>query len=150
MTWWIVALTGQKSVEHFQDQSSTLEFVQSQLKCSKDLINYTLSKLLDKKKHLEKQLKDQNKRSNNFDVKSLINDCKTIGDHKIIIEKTHSESIAELKNLGDLLLDSIKSGIGVLGADWEKSLIVIIVTEDLIKYGIKANDLAKRVEILNR
>ena len=39
----IVALTGQKSVEHFQDQSSTLEFVQSQLKCSKDSINDTLS-----------------------------------------------------------------------------------------------------------
>ena len=51
----------------------------------------------------------------------------------------------ELKNLGDSLLDSISSGIGVLGADGEKPMIVVIVTQDLVKLGIKANDLARSI-----
>ena len=141
----IVALTGQNSVKYFQEQSSTLEFVQSQLKCNKDSVNDRLSQLLDKKKQLEKELKDQNKRSNNFDLKSILANGKTIDDHIIIIEKTEAESLDELKNLGDLLLGSLKSGIGVLGADSEKPMIVIIVTKDLIESGIKANNLAKEI-----
>ena len=51
----------------------------------------------------------------------------------------------ELKNLGDSLLDSISSGIGVLGADGGKPMIVVIVTQDLVKLGVKANDLAKSI-----
>ena len=141
----IVALTGQNSVKYFQEQSSTLEFVQSQLKCNKDSVNDRLSQLLDQKKQLEKELKDQNKRSNNFDLKLILNNGKTIDNHIIIIEKTEAESLDELKNLGDLLLGSLKSGIGVLGADSEKPMIVIIVTKDLIESGIKANDLAKEI-----
>ena len=141
----IVALTGQKSVEYFQNQFSTLESVQSQLNCSKDSIADRLSQLLGQKKSLEKQLKDKNKRSETFDLESLVQNSKSIDNYKIIIEKTNVQSMDELKNLGDSLLDSISSGIGVLGADGEKPMIVVIVTQDLVKLGVKANDLAKSI-----
>ena len=141
----IVALTGQKSVEYFQNQFSTLESVQSQLNCSKDSIADRLSQLLGQKKSLEKQLKDKNKRSETFDFESLVQNSKSIDNYKIIIEKTNVQSMDELKNLGDSLLDSISSGVGVLGADGEKPMIVVIVTHDLVKLGVKANDLAKSI-----
>ena len=39
----------------------------------------------------------------------------------------------------------MKSGIGVLGADSEKPMVVIVVSPDLVKDGVKAGVLAKEI-----
>jgi alanyl-tRNA synthetase len=39
----------------------------------------------------------------------------------------------------------LKSGIGVLGADGEKPMVVVVVSPDLVKSGVKAGVLAKTI-----
>ena len=43
------------------------------------------------------------------------------------------------------MLNVLKSGVGILGAEGEKPSVVIVVTQDLVKLGIKAGDLAKDI-----
>ena len=52
----------------------------------------------------------------------------------------------ELKDLGNAILNKVDSGVAVLGSIVnDKPSMVIVVTDDLIKKGIKAGDLAKEI-----
>ena len=57
---------------------------------------------------------------------------------------TEKAFIEELKEMGDILLNGLPSGVGVLGTDvGDKPCVVIVVTNDLTNKGIKAGYLAK-------
>ena len=141
----IVAVTGQKSVEYIQDQSSALQKVQTQLKCGQSDINSRIDQLITQNKSLEKDLKIRKKNDDGFNASSLMNDAHNIEGYSIITEIISASSIDELKDKGDSLLNVMKSGVGVLAIDTEKPSIVVVVTQDLVKLGINAGELAKSI-----
>ena len=141
----VVAVTGPKAVEYVQNQATALEAVQSLLNCGSDMVAERVNQLLVQKKELEKELKRRKKSGPAFNVKSLVAEAQSVGDHKVVIQLTESTSMDELKEYGDLLLGGLKSGVGVLGADGEKPMVVIVVSQDLVKAGVKAGMLAKAI-----
>jgi alanyl-tRNA synthetase len=141
----IVAVTGPKAVEYVQNQSASLEAVQSQLNCSSDMITERVSQLLSQKKSLEKELKQRKKSGSVFNVKALLDGGQSVGAHNIVVGMTDAVSMDELKDLGDSLLGGLKSGVGILGADGEKPMVVVVVSQNLIKAGVKAGALAKSI-----
>jgi len=141
----IVAVAGPKAVEFVQDQSATLESVQSQLNCGADLVINRVEQLLSQKKELEKELKRRKKSGPGFSTKELIENAKSSGSHSIVVHLAEAASMDELKEYGDTLLNDLKSGVGVLGADGEKPMAVIVVSQDLVKSGVKAGVLAKLI-----
>lgn len=58
---------------------------------------------------------------------------------------TEASTMEELKDLGDNLLNSMKTGIGVLGAQGHKPMVVVVVSSDLIKDGLNASTIAKSI-----
>ena len=144
----IVAVSGQKSVEYFQEQSNVLQKVQSQLNCGTNDISSRIDQLILQNKTLEKELKVNKKADVSINIKTLMEDSHSIGKHSIVIKEISAKSLDELKDIGDSLLNVMKSGVGVLGAEGEKPSIVIVVTQDLIKLGINAGDLAKNIGAL--
>ena len=57
-----------------------------------------------------------------------------------------SKSLCILKLLGDQLRSVLKSGVGVIGAVLDgKPSIAFVVTDDLVKTGIKATDFIKKI-----
>ena len=72
-------------------------------------------------------------------------DAHNIEGYSIITEIISASSIDELKDKGDSLLNVMKSGVGVLAIDTEKPSIVVVVTQDLVKLGINAGELAKSI-----
>ena len=67
-----------------------------------------------------------------------------VADHNLVTAIVSANTTEELKEMGDVLLNELPSGIGVLGTDdIDKPFAVIVVTNDLIKQGIKAGYLAK-------
>ena len=104
-----------------------------------------VKQLVLQKKELEKKIKKQKKAGNAFDVNKIMDQSKTISDIKVVAHMTDANSIDELKDLGDTLLNSMKSGVGVLGAEGDKPMIVVIVSNDLIKMGLNAGSIAKSI-----
>ena len=141
----LVAVTGPKAVEYVQNQSSILESLKAQLNCGTDLVSERVDQLLSQKKELEKDLKKHKKTGSSFNVKLLVDSSKSVGDYKIVVQMTDATSLDELKDLGNELLIGIKSGVGVLGAEGEKPMVVVVVSDDLVKKGMKAGDLAKTI-----
>ena len=141
----IVALTGPKAIELIQNQSLLINAIQSQLNCETNLVIDRVKQLVLQKKELEKKMKKQKKAANAFDVNKIMDQSKTVSDIKVVAHMTDANSIDELKDLGDTLLNSMKSGVGVLGAEGDKPMIVVIVSNDLIKMGLNAGSIAKSI-----
>ena len=141
----IVALTGPKAIELIQDQSLLINAIQSQLNCETNLVIDRVKQLVLQKKELEKKMKKHKKAVNAFDVNKIMDQSKTVSDIKVVAHMTDANSIDELKDLGDALLNSMKSGVGVLGAEGDKPMVVVIVSNDLIKMGLNAGSIAKSI-----
>ena len=141
----IVAVTGPKAVEHIQTQAATLGNIQSQLNSGMEQVSERIDQLLAQKKKIEKELKRQKKSGTAFNAKSLVEKAKLVGDQSIVIQMTDAGSMDELKGYGDSLLTVLRSGVGVLGAEAEKPSVVVVVSQDLVKSGLKAGDLAELI-----
>jgi len=141
----IVAVTGPKAVEHIQKQAATLGNIQSQLNSGMEQVSERIDQLLAQKKKIEKELKRQKKSGTAFNAKSLVEKAKLVGDQSIVIQMTDAGSMDELKGYGDSLLTVLRSGVGVLGAEAEKPSVVVVVSQDLVKSGLKAGDLAELI-----
>ena len=141
----IVAVTGPKAVEYIQEQAAALGNIQSQLNSGMEQVSERIDQLLAQKKKIEKELKRQKKSGTAFNAKSLVEKAKLVGDQSIVIQMTDAGSMDELKGYGDSLLTVLKSGVGVLGAEAEKPSVVVVVSQDLVKRGLKAGDLAELI-----
>ncbi len=141
----IVAVTGKQTVAYIQKQTRLLSELQQQLKCSVDELPQRLEHLVNQRKELEKALKRRSS-SSKQDMKSLAAQGRKIGGHTVVVKEMDVSTLDELKSLGDELLEALPSGVGVLGMQGEKKpAIVVVVTRDLIKSGVKAGDLAKTI-----
>ena len=142
----LVAVTGPKAVEHVQKNYAILDSIKSQLNCNAEKVPEHLDRLVKDKKALEKKIKQQKKSNSTANLESIVKDSTTLGDSELIITMTDISIMDELKDIGNAILNKVDSGVAVLGSIVnDKPSMVIVVTDDLIKKGIKAGDLAKEI-----
>ena len=141
----IVAITGPESLSYMQNLSYSIEGLRSLLNCSKDEIILRIKKLMSEKKELEKEIKNSRSKNLNENIDSFISSSKKIGIHSIIIQKTALTSIDELKDLGNVIINKIDSGIIVLGAMGDKPILLIGLTDKLVEDGLNAGKIAKEL-----
>ena len=142
----LVAVTGPKAVEHVQKNYAILDSIKSQLNCNAEKAPEHLNRLVKDKKALEKKIKQQKKSNSTANLESIVKDSTTLGDSELLITMTDVSIMDELKDLGNAILNKVDSGVAVLGSIVnDKPSMVIVVTDDLIKKGIKAGDLAKEI-----
>ena len=145
----LVAVTGPKAVEHVQKNYAILDSIKSQLNCNAEKAPEHLNRLVKDKKALEKKIKQQKKSNSTANLESIVKDSTTLGDSELLITMTDVSIMDELKDLGNAILNKVDSGVAVLGSIVnDKPSMVIVVTDDLIKKGIKAGDLAKEIGAL--
>ena len=141
----IIAITGKESVIYVQNQSNLVKGLLLKFNCNSDNLISRIDQIIDEKKTIEKKLKQKNQ-SFEFDIPSLIKKGEEVGSSILISSIIENLSLAELKNIGDSLLQKINSGIGILGSVTEqKPQVVIVVTKDLIKNNILAGAIAKEI-----
>jgi alanyl-tRNA synthetase len=140
----LVAVAGPKAVSYVQNHANIIQELQAILGTKADDISTRVDHLINQKKELEKILKRKKETSKAFNPKTILEKGTMVADHNVVTAIVNADSIEELKEMGDVLLNALPSGIGVLGTDaGEKPCAVIVVTNDLIKKGIKAGYLAK-------
>jgi alanyl-tRNA synthetase len=142
----IVAVTGQGALKFVQDQTFILESVRSILNCAPEQIAERVVQLVEQRKQLERELKKGPRDRGNIDVGKLIQSGQKIGTMSVVVSEVESESVTDLKSVGDRLLQQLGSGVGVLGTKGDtKPSVVVVVTPDLVAQGVKAGDLARQI-----
>ena len=140
----LVAVTGSKAVSYVQNHANIVHNLQAVLGTKADDISSRVEQLINQKKELEKKLKRKKQTTTAFNPKTILEKSTMVADHNVVTAIVSANSTEELKEMGDVLLNALPSGIGVLGTDaGDKPFAVIVVTNDLIKQGIKAGYLAK-------
>jgi len=139
----IVAVTGPEAISYMQKNANIIHELQGILGTKADEISSRVNHLIDERKELEKKLKHK-RNSSTFSANTLMEGAVKINDFNILVSEVESESLGELKGFGDKILNVLGSGVGILGSDnGDKPSVVIVVTDDIIKRGINAGDLAK-------
>jgi alanyl-tRNA synthetase len=141
----IVAVTGKIALKMFQNKSNTLGKIQLQMNCKEEELSERIGQLYSEKKILEKKIKELIQ-TNDSDVDSWIKNRQKIGEYSFVIELIDISDFDHLKRSGDKLLSQIDSGVGVLfSSDAHKPSAVIVLTDNLIKQGLDAGNLAKEI-----
>ena len=95
--------------------------------------------LHEKIKQLEKEVAKAALEQGAGEIDGLIANAEPWKDSRIAVARMEVADSDQLKSLGDNLREKLKSGIGLLASVIEgKVLLVCVVTDDLVKSGVKA------------
>ena len=139
----LVAVTGPEAINYIQKNVSIVHELQGVLGAKADEISNRVNHLIDERKELEKKLK-HSRTSSTFSTKTLMEGCIKFNGYNILVSNVASESMDELKEYGDKILNALESGVAVIGSDkGNKPSVVIVVTDDIINQGVNAANFAK-------
>ena len=146
----ITAYTGQGLNDYLNERSSIVDELSTTLKTPADQIIARVQKLLDDNKKLTKQLKSgsgagaANVRS---EMDALLTNAQTIGDAKVIVGPVSPAPMEQIRASIDSIKKQAKSAAIVIGIPEgdSKVMLIVAVTDDLIKKGVKAGDIVKQI-----
>jgi len=142
----IIAITGTVAVKYIQKQNEIISSLQDVLHTSQDGLVERAGKVVIEQKKLMKMIEKGLKESS--ELKDLYKKSvpTKIGEINYIISEANAKNINELKTLGDQFIQKEQSLIRVLGIKGDKKpTIIVLVTQDLVKKGIHAGDLARAI-----
>ena len=142
----IMAVTGPEAINCVLNGFESLETIKALLNCSIEEVEQKVETLMVQRKKLEKELKKQRSSTGEDDLTAVVESARSVGEKKVVVSRVEAEDMDHLKSLGDQLRILLKSGVGVLGTVFDdKPSIACVVTDDLVKLGVKATDFVKQV-----
>ncbi len=144
----IEALTGQSALHYDQIQERELKTAASLLKTRPDKLTERLEKLLKEHREKEKEIEDLKRKLLSQKSEYFLAGVKEIDGVKFLARELEADSPKELRETADRIRDKIQSGIVLLGAKKDGTvMLTCVVTKDLIdKY--KAGDIIKQISVI--
>jgi len=146
----ITALTGAGLVDYLLERSKIVDNLTTLLKAPPEQITGRVKKLLADNKKLAKDLKSAAKKGGTDTIAEsaqLLKTCEKIGETSIITGALSPCPIDQARRAIDSLKKKAKSAAIVLGIPEgdDKVMLLAAMTDDLIKKGLKAGDLIKKI-----
>ncbi len=142
----IEAVSGMRATEIARQESLSLDTVKRTLSATNDNLGDKLQQLLEEKKTLEKEVATLKKEVAKSGSDDLLSEAVEVNGFKVLEKELEVGNAGELRDFADSVRGKLGSGVGVLGAKFgEKASIVVVVTDDLIKKGIKAGNVIREV-----
>jgi alanyl-tRNA synthetase len=128
----IEALTGKRAFSYLKKQEKELKKITEIIKGSIEEIPERIGKLIKENKTLEREVSELKQKLAGTSSTPLSNQVKEIEGIKFLAVETDLDNPKDLREMGDKLKDSLKSGIIILsGKKEEKALLLAMVTKDL-------------------
>jgi len=145
----ITALTGAGLNAHLEKASDVADQLSALLQAPTEKLLERVSQLLEDNKKLAKELKNAAKTGGPDtmgEARDLLAAGEKIGESSIIVGRLSSTSIERAREAVDMLKKKAGSAAVALGlADDGKVVLLVGVTDDLIKKGLKAGDVVKQI-----
>jgi alanyl-tRNA synthetase len=145
----ITALTGTGLSEYLEQRSETIDKLSEILKAPAEELSDRVLKLIDDNKKLSKQLKAAARQTGSdvmSEARKLLETAEKIGESLVITSQLTTASAEQAREAVDMLKKKGKSAAIVFGfEDDGKATLLVGVTDDLIKKGLKAGDIIKQI-----
>jgi alanyl-tRNA synthetase len=145
----IVAFTGRQAEMMNQEHGRIARNLRQFMNVPEAQVPEMVEKLADEKRQLEREL--QNLRNENalVGVSGLIAQAEEIEGVLVLAKIIEVDSADTLRKIGQALSEQMTSGVAWLAATMSgKSTLLCVVTDDLIKRGLKAGELVNTVALL--
>jgi alanyl-tRNA synthetase len=145
----ITALSGQGLTDYFEQRSDIVDQLSQLLKVPAEVIAGRVEQLLAENKKLTKDLKSgrtTGAADTMAEVKKLLEESEKIGAAYVIVGRISTTPIERAREAIDMLKKKAKSAAIVLGfSDDDKVTLLAGVTDDLVKKGLKADDIVRAI-----
>ena len=145
----VVAVTGRQAELMNQEHGRVARSLRQFMNVPEAQVPKMVEKLADEKRQLEREL--QNLRSENAlaGVSDLLTQAEDVEGVLVLAKIIEVDSADTLRNMGQALSEQMTSGVAWLAATMSgKSTLLCVVTDDLIKRGLKAGELVNAVALL--
>ncbi len=140
----IEAVTGTYSIKLIKEQEDQLEKIAQIVKSSFSEVVERVDSQTKRLKELEKEVESLRFEEIKNSVATLIQNAQTIKESKIISTSFKEVDAVILRKVSDLIKQKAQSAVAILASSYQGSAFILIaVTDDLVKKGVKANDLIK-------
>jgi len=143
----ITALSGQGLTDYFEQRSDIVDQLSQLLKVPAEVIAGRAEQLLAENKKLTKDLKSgrtTGAADTMAEAKKLLEESEKIGAAYVIVARISAAPIERAREAIDMLKKKAKSAAIVLGfSDDDKVTLLAGVTDDLVKKGLKADDIVR-------
>lgn len=141
------ALTGKLAYKKLSDNFETLQDACDRLKTKPEQLVCVLDQLMAKQKYLEKESLKLKEKLLVFDIDAVLNNAQKINDCLVVVYEFSEFDVNLLRRAADLLRGKVSSrGIFFLASrEKENVYFIVSLTEDMLKRGLSANDLIKKV-----
>lgn len=130
----IEAITGDSVLKQLRNQEQRLNSVKSLITANDKNIEEKIEKVLDENRELKREVEELKAKQGSNIVTELLGSAVDFEGFKLVASKVKVDNPNDLRTLGDQLKDRLKSGIGVLIANFDdKASLLTVVTPNLTK-----------------
>jgi alanyl-tRNA synthetase len=145
----IEAVTGREAFERVRRDERTLREAAALLKTRDENLVPRIQQVLEQGRDLQKQLEKARTSGGGDVVSTLLASAANVDGVRVVTSSGAFGSVDEMKALGDGLRERLESGVAVLAeTEGGKPMIVVVVTDDLIRRGIRADAVVREVAAL--
>lgn len=138
----VEAITGRYAEKYVQERLKLVDMVAGALQTRPEAIADEAAELRRKLKETERELANLRQKQALGGSESLLSQVQDIKGIKLLAVRVDAPNIDILRNIGDKLRDTIKSGVVALGSIIaEKPALLVMVTQDLVDKGLKAGSI---------
>ena len=143
----IEAITGEEAYRRSLEERQIIDSLTDSLNTQATELNDRVQTLIEQNKALEKEMQQIRIQSSHQEVDQWIKQAKQLDHFNLVVKNVKSNSVDELKQIGDVLRERLKTGVGVLGMILDNKInFLCVITDDLIKQKkLKAGDIVKEV-----
>jgi alanyl-tRNA synthetase len=144
----IEAVTGREAFERVRRDEAALREAAGLLRTKEANVLPRLRQVLDQSRDLQKQLEKARTSGGGDVVQTLLDSAVPVDGTRVIVSGGAYGSVDDMKALGDRLRETLGSGVAVLAETHDKPMLVVVVTDDLIQRGIRADAVVREVAAL--
>ncbi len=143
----IEAVTGEEAYRRATEDREIIDSLADSLGTPAAELSDRIQNLIEQNKALEKEMQQIRVQSSHQEVDQWIQQAKQLDHFRLVVTKVKSNSVDELKQIGDALRERLKTGVGVLGMILDNKInFLCVITDDMIKQtNLKAGDIVKEV-----
>jgi len=143
----IEAITGEEAYLRSFEDHEIIDYLADSLNTPTGELSERVLSLMEQNKALEKEIRQIRIQSSHLEVDQWIKQAKQVDHFNLVISSVSSNSVDEFKQIGDILRERLKSGVGLLGTILDDKInFLCVITDDLIKQkNLKAGEIVKEV-----
>ncbi len=142
----IEAVTGRGAEEFVERRFAIIEHVAEDLKAPPAEIESRIASLQQEMDAQRKKASELERRLLTSDLDSLLSKAESVDGITVLAARVPASDVEGLRQIGDAVKERLSSALVVLGAEYNgRANFVAMLTPDLVKRGLHAGDIVKRV-----